>query len=152
MSAQPDNSNIGLCGELVEFPDPLADNLRTLGNARLYDVVRKLEQLLARVRGLAVDRQQPPADQCHINDANHGTGQADRGKVEHPVGRAECVATEFRDDDIRRRPYQRNHSAQDRRERQRHQGQRRATAAFPGRLEVERHQQRESGDVVHDRR
>ena len=86
------------------------------------DVIIDLEQ----IRGggvflLFAFRQQPPADQDQIGEADDGDRQPHRRIIKHAKGFAGRIAAKTRDDHIGRRADQRHQSAEQRCETDRHQ-------------------------------
>jgi len=93
---------------------------------------------------------QPPADDGDEQDAGDGDGDADRREIEHAEGRVGVVRPDRRDDDVGRRPDQRDQTAQQRSEGQRHQQLARIAARLARDLDNDGHQQGECADVVHE--
>ena len=97
-------------------------------------------------------RDQAPADK---GDEHEPCGRGDRahgGEIEHREGLAERILADRGDDDVGRRPDQRRHAAEDRREAQRHEAETRRAFRLARRLHVDRHQQGERRDIVHEGR
>ena len=147
---QPDDLDVDLLRLLVEVTNAPADDGGAFADLDLGDIVLEIEQVLAGVGRLAFLRQQSPADESHVSDADDCAGEPDRREIEHAIRGAERVAAVLGDDDIRRRTDQRDHAAKNRGERQRHQGQRRAAAGLFCRLHVDGHEQGQCSHVVHD--
>ena len=141
------------------------DDLRAGGLQRRLDVVQRHAHDLALLRhadlgevgpGLEalhvprpVGRHQPPGARHGEGDPRHGHREADRRDVEHPEGARPALGAEARDDQVRRRPDQRGHAAEDGAERERHQDLPRREVEPPGHLHRHRHQERHGPHVVH---
>ncbi len=121
LADQAENLDAGFLRRLVQFPHALADDRRPVLDLQLDDVVRQVEQFPGGVFLPAFRRQQAPPQQRDVRHADSGAGDADGGEIEHPERLAERVVAELGDDDVGRRADQRDHAAENRRERQRHQ-------------------------------
>jgi len=109
---QAENFDIGLLSLIVKFVDLTADDFRALGYLKFGDVIGKIEQFCSGGILLAVFRQQAPADERDIGDANRRAGQPHRREIKHAVGRTQGVVAKLGDDNVGRRADQRDHAAQ----------------------------------------
>ena len=105
----------------VEVAYALADDRRTLANAYLRNIVLEIEQFLFHVDGLPLLRQQAPANERHVCDADHCASKTHGRKIEHPVRLAQRITTVLGDDDIGGCTNERDHAPEDGSKRQRHQ-------------------------------
>ncbi len=96
-------------------------------------------------------RNEPPAYEHDEEHADDGAHPAHGREIEHPVRFSERLVTERTDDDIRRCADERHHAADDGRKRERHERQGGASLGVRCRLDVHRHEQRQSRHVVHHR-
>ena len=147
---QADDVDFVLGHQLVQFADLASDDLAILRDPGLGDVVLELEGL-RRGGAQAILGDQPPADQRDEEHTGQGAGPADRREVEHGVRRAQGVLAEGGHDDVGRRADQGHQTAQDGGEGQRHKGQRGRALGLLGRLDVDRHEQRQRAHIVHER-
>ena len=102
MSNQADDLDIRLGSRPVDVTHALADNRRTFFHLHLGYVIGQVEEFFTGIRRLAIARQQAPANQGHVGDADHGTGQTDRREIEHAIRLTQRIAAKLRNDDIRR--------------------------------------------------
>ena len=93
---------------------------------------------------------QPPAYKRNKQDTRQCGDDADGGEIEHLERRAKLLFAEAGDNDIGWRADQRHQSAEDGGEGEWHQGEGGRAVSLGGGLHVNRHQQRQRPDIVHE--
>ena len=140
--------HVGFFCRLIEFHETFADLLAVLGDCQFGNIGGDILGLQGRVAPVG---DQPPSDEGDEGETCDGRDATHRREVEHAERRAEGFLADRGDDNVGRRADQRRHTTKDRGEAERHEAETGQPACLACRLDIDGHQQRQRGDVVHER-